>query len=392
MRGARKPRMCIVRQQNFYELPVRREAEAFRDEGFDVHVLLMAGDDQAGGGDVDGVTIHRLPGRRVRGGALRYLWDYVAFLVATSVVLTWLHIKHRFDVIQVNTMPDILVFSSLLPRLLGAKVTVFMKEPVPELYETIYGSARLARILAAHEQWAIRYAHAAFTVTDELKERYVERGAAREKITVVLNGPDGRNMLDPDRTRCVPDPDYFTIVCNGTIEERYGHDVLLKAADLAREVDPRIRVRITGEGTAQPQWEQLARDLKLEDTVTFLGWLTLPELVCELERADAGVIPMKGSPYSHLIHTNKMFDYTLFGKPVIASRLRAVEGYFDDGAICFFTPDDPASLAEAMVKLAGDRDWGESLTAKAQSLLESKFGWEHQRKILVDTTLEVMGR
>jgi glycosyltransferase involved in cell wall biosynthesis len=389
---SKQRRICIVRQQNFYELPVRREAEAFRDEGFEVHVMLMAGADQPGGGEVDGVTIHRLPGRRVRGGALRYVWDYVAFLAAASVVLTWLHVKHPFDVIQVNTMPDILVFSTLIPRLLGAKVTVFMKEPVPELYETIYGNSRPARFLAAHEQWAIRYAHAAFTVTDELKERYVERGAGREKISVVLNGPDGRNMLDHDRTDCVPDPDYFTIVCNGTIEDRYGHDVLLKAAALARDLDPRVRVRITGEGTAQPHCEQLARDLNLDDTVTFLGWLTLPELVCELARADAGVIPMKGSPYSHLIHTNKMYDYTLFGKPVIASRLRAVEGYFDDGAICFFTPDDPASLAEAMVKLAADPAWGQSLTAKAQGLLESKFGWEHQKKILVDTTLEVIGQ
>jgi glycosyltransferase involved in cell wall biosynthesis len=392
MRRNRRLRICIVRQQNFYELPVRREAEAFRDEGFDVHVLLMAGDDQTGGGEVEGVTIHRLPGRRVRGGALRYLWDYVAFLVAASVVLTWLHVKHRFDVIQVNTMPDILVFSTLLPRLLGAKVTVFLKEPVPELYETIYGRTGLARLLATHEQWAIRYGQAAFTVTEELKERYVERGATREKITVVLNGPDGRNLLDQYHSGCAPDPDLFTIVCNGTIEERYGHDVLLEAAALAREVDPRIRIRISGEGTALPRWEQLARDLNLGDTVVFLGWLTLPELVCELARADAGVIPMKGSPYSHLIHTNKMYDYTLFGKPVIASRLRAVESYFDDGAICFFTPDDPASLAEKMVRLARDPSLCESLTAKAQSLLESKFGWEHQKRILVDTTLEVLNR
>jgi len=385
-------RICIVRQQSFYELPVRREAEAFRDAGFEVHVLLMAGDHAPGQEVVDEVTIHRLRGRRVRGGTLRYLWDYVAFLVSVSAVLTLLQVKHRFQVIQVNTMPDILVFSTIVPRLLGAVVTVFMKEPVPELYETIYQNARFTRLLEAHERWALRYAHVAFTVTEELKERYVERGAAREKITVVLNGPDGDSLLELDRTGCTPDPEHFTLVCNGTIEDRYGHDVLLRAAALARQVDPRIRIRITGSGTALPELELLHQKLELTDTVVFLGWLTLHELVCELARADAGVIPMKRSPYSELAHTNKMYDYTIFGKPVIAGRLRSVESYFDDGAICFFTPDDPESLAEAMIRLAADRSLGESLAVKAHELLDSKFGWEHQKRILVETTVEAMER
>lgn len=244
-------RIAIVRQQNYYELPVRREAEAFRDAGFEVHVILMAGDDGSGSESVDGVTIHRVPGRRVRGGFLRYLWDYGTFFVAVAAILTWLHIKSRFDVIQVNTMPDSLVFATLIPRLMGARVTVFMKEPVPELYETIYDTNKLFNILRAQEQWAMRYAHCSFTVTGELKSRFVERGADGEKINVVLNGPDGRNLLQHRDSRCRADPETFTVVCNGTIEARYGHDVLIKASRTAIDADPRIRVRITGSG---PPW------------------------------------------------------------------------------------------------------------------------------------------
>lgn len=388
----RSPRICIVRQQNFYELPVRREAEAFRDAGFDVHVLLMAGDDKSGAEVIDGVNIHRVPGRRERGGTLRYLWDYGTFLIAVGFFLTWLHIRKRLDVIQVNTMPDSLVFATLVPRLLGTKVTLFMKEPVPELYETIYGNNRLQRILVAQEQWGMRYAHAVFTVTDELRSRYVERGADGEKITVVLNGPDGRHLLDYRDPEFVPDPDLFTIVCNGTIENRYGHDVLLWATRTAIEIDPRIRVRITGSGTASDRIERMITELGLENHVTLLGWVPVTELVCELQQANAGVIPMKGSPYSHLIHTNKMYDYTLFGKPVIASRLRSVDDYFDDSSIAFFTPDDPASLADAMVRLAADPDLCENLATKALSLLETQYGWDHQKAILVGKTLEVLGR
>lgn len=385
-----KRRACIVRQQNFYELPLRREAEALRDAGFEVHVLLMAGEDRRGSETVDGVIIHRLLGRRERGGFLRYLWDYGSFFLAVAMVLTWMHVRHPFDVIQVNTMPDSLVFATIIPRLLGARVTLFMKEPVPELYETIYGSEKLVPILTAQEKWAIRYAQRVFTVTGELKTRLVERGADGSKITVVLNGPDGRNLLDHRTEDCRPDPDHFTIVCNGTIEDRYGHDILLQATKLAVEAKPGIRVRITGEGTALARVEQMVVDLGLHDHVQLLGWLPLSDLVCELDGADAGVIPMKPSPYSHLIHTNKMYDYTLFGKPVIASRLRSVDEYFDDGSICFFEPGDPESLANAMLTLASDPSLCESLAAKASSLLEVDYGWDHQKAILVETTMDLI--
>ncbi len=389
-RRSKSPRICIVRQQNFYELPVKREAEAFRDAGFDVHIVQMTGGNKGGLEIVDGVNIHRIPGKRRRGGTLRYLWDYGRFMIATAAVLTWLHIRYHLDVIQVNTMPDTLVFATLIPRLFGAKVTLFMKEPVPELYETIYGNQRLSKLLKAQERWAIRYADSVFTVTAELRARFIERGAAGSSIVVVLNGPDGHHLLDHREPSCRPDPDHFTIVCNGTIEGRYGHDLILAATKRAIQTDPKIRVRISGSGTDQSRIEQMIKDLDLTESVTVLGWLSIEQLVCELDRADAGVIAMRASPYSHLIHTNKMFDYTIFGKPVIASRLRSIAAYFDDDSIAFFTPDDPDSLAEAMVRLASDPSLGKTLAAKALSLLESEYGWEHQKAILVNTTLEVM--
>src|SRR5690606_38012052 len=164
--------ICIVRQQTYYELPVRREAEAFRDAGFDVHVILQAGEERVGRASVDGVTLHRLPGNRVRGGTLRYLWDYASFFIMVMGYLLWLKVRRGLSVVQVNTMPDSLVFATIWVRLLGTKVTVFMKEPVPELFRTIYGK-NLDRVLIPLEQAAIRYAQTAFTVTDELKDAYV---------------------------------------------------------------------------------------------------------------------------------------------------------------------------------------------------------------------------
>ena len=52
-----------------------------------------------------------------------------------------------------------------------------------------------------------------------------------------------------------------------------------------------------------------------------------------LSSADVGIVAQKASPYSHLVHTNKMVDYWIFGLPVIASRLKAVSATYNDHVI-----------------------------------------------------------
>lgn len=389
-----RPRICIVRQQDVYELPVRREAEAFRDAGFDVHVILMVGSDGTGSQMVDGVRLHRLRGQRRRGSIGQYLLEYGAFFVVASVKLTRLHLRHRFDVIQVNTMPDFLVFASLLPRLLGARVTVFMKEPAPELATTLYGHGLGARVLRwllrIAEQRAISYADRAFTVTQELKDAEVARGADETKIHVVLNGPKEANLVDARNPSHGPDTDVFTLLSHGTIEDRYGHDVLLEAVAIARERVPELRLRITGAGTGVPRLLRMVDELDLDSEVEFLGWLSLEDLVAEIASADVGVISLKDSPYSNLVHTNKMYDYVLFDVPVIASRLRSVANYYDGSCIRYFEPDDPHSLAEAITDLHDDADKRQAMVKNARDLYEREYRWTVQQDVLVGATRELI--
>lgn len=383
-------RICLLRQQTFYELPLRREAEAFRQAGYDVDVILMAGSESPGVEEVDGVRLHKISGSRERGGVVRYLWDYARFLVLAAMRLTRLHLRRRYDVIQVNTMPDVLFLATVIPRLLGARVTVFMKEPAPELGVIKYGTRGVSPLLELMERAAIGYADAAFTVTEELKALEVSRGANAEKIHVVLNGPQGANLLHARRPNVRPDPDRFTLIIHGTIEDRYGHDTLLEAIDIARREVPELRLRIAGTGTNLPRVQQMIVDLGLEDTVEYLGWLSLEDLVDELSAADVGVIAMKASPYSHVVHTNKMYEYILFDLPILASRLRSVSEYFDDSCIQYFTPGDPDSMAAGIVGLRNDAARRRALVRNARSLYDAQYDWDIQKEILLDVTDRVL--
>lgn len=382
-------RICIVRQRDYYELALRREAEALHEAGYEVDVVCLRDVGRPAVEVDNGVTLYRLPLRRRRGGPLSYLLDYFAFFVAATITVARLHLRHRYRAVQGNTMPDVIVFTALVPRLLGAKVVAFMKEPTPELGETKYGSARVGRFLRLVEQAALRFADLAYTVTEDLKEAYVSRGARADKIRVVLNGPDERHLLRY-RTDAAPDPEFFTAICHGLVDERYGHDTMVRAVAIARKKIPGLRLRITGSGDYVPELESLIREAGLQDCVEYLGWLDMPGLVDQLCRADVGIVAQKSSPYSNLVHTNKMFEYMLLGTPIIASRLRSTARYFGEETVQYFEPGSAESLADALVALYENPDRRRSMVAAATEQYRT-HSWTVQKEIYLAGYADLLG-
>ena len=168
--GVNRPaRICVIRHGYFPDDPrVRREVGALLDEGYEVDVLCLRG---AGEPRVErwrSARIHRLPGRHVRRGPLRYVWEYTSFFVLASLKVTSLHIRKRFDVVQVHTLPDALVFAALVPKLMGAKVILDMHELMPEFAATkfrVSSSSLLVRATARFEGWSARFADRALGVS-----------------------------------------------------------------------------------------------------------------------------------------------------------------------------------------------------------------------------------
>jgi glycosyltransferase involved in cell wall biosynthesis len=373
-------RACVVRQTDHYELPIRREAEALANEGFDVEVICMRGRGRPPHETVDGVAVTYLASSLVKSSKLRYVAGYARFFLLVAATLTRRHLRRPYAVIQVNTMPDALVFATLVPKLLGARVVAYMHEPSPELAETIFGPGVVSRALAFVEQLALRYADAAITVTDQLKERYVERGARADRIAVVLNGVDPADRLgdwSPPEAR--EHDGSFTIICHGTVDDRYGQDTIVEAAGILRAELPHLRVVLAGRGKTADALQRQIESYGLGDVVRFEGWVTEARLNDLLHGADVGIVAQKASPYSHLVHTNKMVDYWIFGLPVIASRLRAVAELYDDRTLEYYEPGDPRDLARAIKRLHDDPARRDEL-ARNGRIAHETHGWSVQRE------------
>jgi glycosyltransferase involved in cell wall biosynthesis len=387
-------RVCVIRQGFFpFDTRVRREAEALLLAGHEVDVICLARPGEPSRDEYHGASIRRLPLRQRRGGGMRYIMEYAAFLLAAACMAGALHLRRRYDLVQVHSMPDALVFAAVIPRLLGARVVLDLHECMPEFFATkfkVEPTHPVPRLLAALEQLSIRFAHTVITCTEQMREAFVARGARGDKIHVILNSADEAifNVADhPPKDRRT---DGFTLICHGSIEERYGLDTVIRAVALLKDDLPGLRFEIYGEGSYRETLSELARNLGVEDRVSFSdGFVPMDELLDAIAAADAGVVAMKRDAFRDLTHCNKMFDFIVMRKPALVSRTRSVEAYFDESCFQLFTADDEQDLARAIREIHATPARGEALVQQA-ARANAPYRWERQRGIYQEVIAEVM--
>jgi glycosyltransferase involved in cell wall biosynthesis len=380
-------KVCIISHSHYpYDARVSRQAHALVHAGHEVDIICLQYEDQPFFQHADGVSLYRLPIARLRGGKLRYLFEFVVFQVAATALAGALHLRRRYHVVETTSVPDWLVFAGLVPKLFGARVLLDLHECMPEYGATKYGvplEHRMVRVLELLERASIGFADFVTTCTEQMRERFIERGARAAKIDVVLNSFDDERF-EPQRYLRAPSPrDDFTLMCHGTIEPNYGLDVVVRAVHLLRERIPGLRLEIWGDGTHRPAVEALTRELGIEDRVRFSGFVTMDKLMPHLAAADAGVVAVRRDAFRDVTLCTKMFDLVSLRKPVIISRTRAVDAYFGSECFQMFESGDERGLAEAIYAVYADRDLRERLVRNATARNEP-YRWMHQARRYVE--------
>jgi glycosyltransferase involved in cell wall biosynthesis len=369
---------------------VAREVAALAASGHEVDVVCLRDDHQPRVERRPGVTIWRVPLRHTRGGALRYLAEYGGFFVLASGLVTLLHLRRRYRLVQVNSLPDALVFAAAVPRLLGARVLLDLQECMPEFFATKFGvgpTHPAVRAIARLEQAGIRFADRVITPTAQMREAFADRGADPAKITVVMDGADG----DVFRPVAVPATEgSFTLISHGTVAEHYGLDTVIEAVALLRDKIPGLRLDIYGDGPDLPRLRRIARQRGVADRVRFSGgFVPIDELVAALARADVGVVAMRRDPFRDVTLAGKMFDFIAMGKPVVSSRTRSVEQTFDPSCIALFESGDAEDLARVLRILHHDPERRAAMARRAAAVAE-KYQWARQREIYDDVVARLI--
>lgn len=374
----------------------RREAESLIDAGMEVDLICLCDENQTAREVVNGVGVYRLPIRRMRGGKIRYLWEYAVFILLASLKLSALHLRRRYAVVHVHNMPDVLVLSALLPRLMGAKIILDLHDPMPEVYMTKYdiGSNHpVIRLLLALERWSIAFSHLVLTPNIAFRDLFVARSCAPVKVRVIMNSPDVRIFgKKPQASAEIPsDGPKFVVMFHGTIVERHGLDTALEAIAKLRSAIPELRFEVYGEGDFVDRFLKTVRELRLKDVVHYHGSVSLETIAAAIPFIDVGLVPNKRSVFTEINLPTRLFEYLCMGKPVIAPRTKGILDYFDDNALPYFEAGNADSLA-AVIRELRDNPARTREYVEHGARVYAAHSWDEQSRELVSLVEDLAER
>lgn len=350
------PKRCVILTHSYYpEAPrPRRQALTLVERGWDVECICLRRPNQEEEEVVGGVHVIRLPVAHVRKNMRRYLFEYGAFFFLAMWTLARRSGPVKYDVVQVNTLPDFLVFAAVVPRLRGARVVLDMQQPSPEFFAAHFRRSLRSlptRVVVLVEKMSARFAHHLLVSGEAARRTFRKRGIPDGKMTVITNSCDEK-AFRPSPNGYNPGADGpIRLVYHGSIIERYGLDTAVRAVASLRESREEVVLDIYGEGEYEEQLLELIRSLRLEDCVRLHGWVDPEEVPERIGRADIGLIPYKRDIFIDMMLPNKLFEYVAMKMPFVVSPIRAILDHYPPSLLYTFGKGSPYDLAREVIRV-----------------------------------------
>jgi len=316
-------------------------------QGVEVHVLSVVAGQARSDRILDGVHVHRAPLRRVRGvGTLLRLpdtWGRVS--LARSVDAERRRLGLSFDVCE-------------SPEWMAEGLAIALHGWLPLVVRLHSGAGHIApflgrvgidRWLAARcENALVRRADLVTGTPSIVADVASELDLPDDRLRPIIYPVDPK-PLEP------PPPAPGRVLFAGRLEHRKGADLLVRAAPNVLARLPETRFAFLGADSEAPDGgsyvaglRELAGELGVSEAIEFRGRRGGPETVEEeLRRATVCAVPSRWESMGYVAA-----EAAAVGRPVVASRIAALEAIVEDGVTGRLVPvDDVEGWAAALVEV-----------------------------------------
>lgn len=254
-------------------------------------------------------------------------------------------------------------------RLSGIPIAVHLRAPYYKRYHLLYGTTR---------------ADAVIHCSRSMQLFHETRGRFRRSV-LVLNGIDIDRLESesgkPGEKTAFPLKPEGTVTLGflGSLIHRKGVDILISAVDRLHSSGNDVQLLIAGDGAQAGEYRAQVKRLGLEEQVHFIGEITNR---AEFYRhIDIHVLPSRGEAFGRTV-----VEAAAVGVPSVAHRVEGIPEAMCDGLFGeLYSPDDSATLAEAIRKIINSGTWPEKST-EIQTLARERFGLQR----VVREVLEVL--
>jgi glycosyltransferase involved in cell wall biosynthesis len=363
------------------------ESLALTEHGYNVTVLCPRAEGEAHYERLEGIEIYRCPVYTPLGGMIGYVFEYLwSFFIFTALILL-LHLRFRFNSIQVCNPPDFFFHIGWLCKLTRTRFVFDQHDLCPELLLTKFPKSKGLLYKAAI--WMEGATHSTADAIISTNTSYAQLAMERHKVPVdklwiVRNGPRidefDKMEADPELKRGYK----YMVVYGGEIAEQDGVDVLVEVVRKVVFEFKRTDVlfAVIGDGSALDSVKKMANDLKVNKWIYFGGWVKLAELIKYMKTADVCISPEPSSPLNDRSTLVKVTEYMAAGKPIIAYALQETMVTAADAAM-YAHSDSIDELAENLVKTLDDPEKRLSMQ-RAALARRDLLSWDVSKKVLVN--------
>jgi glycosyltransferase involved in cell wall biosynthesis len=234
--------------------------------------------------------------------------------------------------------------------------------------------------MLALERWTFRAADVSIATNESYRQIAIERGGmSPDRVFVVRSGPD------LSRVRPVP-PDEalklrrrYLVGYVGVMGRQEGIDLLLEAVrhivhDMGRTD---IQFGLVGGGTELAAMRSLARELDVQEYVTFTGRVSDTALLTMLSTADVCVNPDIANEMNDKSTMNKIMEYMALGKPIVQFDLTEGRVSAQEASV-YARRNDAHDFAEHIVELLDDEPRRKRMGELGHRRVTEALAWEHE--------------
>lgn len=361
-------------------------------QGVEVHVVLPEHRDLRRAAVEDGVHFHpyRYAPRRDW-----TLWGYaealradvqlkrgvyaLAPLALTSSLNTLLALtaRERFDLIHAHWVLPNAPTAALAARLRRLPLVV-----------SLHGSdvflAERNRAFATAARWSFERAARVTACSDDLVQRAIALGADERTTEWIPYGADAKAFhVAPTaaarlRAQLGLDADTVMLLAVGRMVYKKGFEFLVRALPVVLERAPNLRLVFAGYGDLRGELEAQAHALGLNGHVTFAGRVPRADIPTYFAASDVVVVPSVRDAAGNVDGLpNVLLEGMAAARPIVASNIAGFPDVLGNGAGGLLVPEqDPAALAEAIVRLSTDAGLRAQLGAQGRAQVRARLNWE----------------
>jgi len=206
-------------------------------------------------------------------------------------------------------------------------------------------------------------------------------GVPARKIRVVHPGVDV-DRFRPDapgaaavRSRYAPNGELLLLTV-GRLQRRKGHDLVLEALAQQHAPSSALRYIVVGDGEERERLRAIARDLRLEDRVAFLGKIDAADLPAYYAAADIFVHPNRVDRGDFEGFGLVFLEAAASGIPVIGGRSGGVpEALEENSTGLLVSGDEAAELRRAIEALVSSPERRDAMGRAGRRRVLDRFTW-----------------